>query len=79
MRKLSILALSICALTLAACGPENAAEMDKHMVEKFQYVIDPNTGLCFARFATEGGHSSIMYTYVPCTDKVKENLYNPQR
>ena len=77
MRKLSILALGVCALIVAGCGPENAAEMD-NVVRKFQYVQDPNTRLCFARFESEGAYGNIMYTHVPCTGLVKDLLYNPQ-
>lgn len=77
MKKLSILALGICALILVACGPSNPQEMDE-VVRQFQYVQDPNTRLCFARYSSEGGYSNVMYTHVPCTNKVTDRLYNPQ-
>lgn len=67
------------ALLVTGCEPSTPQEMDILLENKFQYVIDPNTGLCFARYSSEGGYPSIHYNHVPCTDTVMDNLYNPQK
>ncbi len=67
------------ALMVSGCEPETPQEIDKRMETKFQYVVDPNTGLCFVRYSSEGGYANVMYGHVPCTDAVMDNLYNPQK
>ena len=66
------------ALLVTGCEPETPQDMDKKLETKFQYVIDQNTGLCFVRYSSEGAYTNVMYSHVPCTDAVKNNLFNPQ-
>lgn len=92
MKKLSILALSICALTVVACSPPTPEEeqieqlkqaikvinfVEKDITGYMFYVIDPRTGLCFAR--SQVSKSWYVYTPVDCTDRVMENVINKQR
>ena len=71
----------ICAITLLVAGcsdeaSETPEKMDALMSKKFTYVVDPNTGLCFARFINEGTkYTGFVYTHVPCTDKVNALLF----
>ena len=75
MIKNLIVIVSLCFLVAACDNPTGSPQqMDAFMKKKFTYVTDPNTGLCFARYESDGPYPNYMYTYVPC-DKVSNKLF----
>lgn len=80
---------AVCALVLVtACEPPTEEELieqerkvtvyvENDITNYMFYVIDPRTGLCFARSKATKGY--YIYAPVDCTDKVMELVINKQR
>ena len=85
MKKVTMLMLVICAMSVTACQTETAEEkqnklkkdvefVDNDLTKYMHYVQDPRTGMCFARSQMNGGW--YVYTPIDCTSRVKELLLN---
>lgn len=68
-------------LAIVACDPETQQEVtvvvENDITTYMVYVMDPRTGLCFARSRTS--KSYYVYAPVDCTDKVLNLILNPPR